>query len=72
MATEIDLLKQDIPRLERKFGANNPFVELLKAQLTFLQNQAEQKPRVEQYHPELVKSKISPIRKRNDASNKQL
>jgi hypothetical protein len=48
MITEIDLLKEEIPRLEIKFGRTNAFVELLKAQLAFLQNQTKQplkKPR---------------------------
>lgn len=39
MTTEIELLREDIPRLEKKFGRDNPFVQLLKAQLAFLQNQ---------------------------------
>jgi hypothetical protein len=43
MITEIDLLRKDIPRLEKKFGSANVFVELLKKQLTFLQNQKKQK-----------------------------
>lgn len=41
MISEIDLLKKEIPRLELKFGRANAFVELLKAQLAFLQNQAK-------------------------------
>jgi hypothetical protein len=41
---EIDLLKKDIPRLEKKFGSHNAFVELLKKQLAFLQNQRKQMP----------------------------
>lgn len=48
MISEIDLLKEEIPRLEIKFGRTNTFVELLKAQLVFLQNQTKQplkKPR---------------------------
>ena len=44
MVSEIDLLREDIPRLEMKFGANNPFVEVLKTQLASLQNQAKQQP----------------------------
>ena len=27
--SEIDLLRKEIPKLEQKFGANNPFVEVL-------------------------------------------
>lgn len=41
MITEIDLLKEEIPRLEIKFGRTNAFVELLKAQLAFLQHQTK-------------------------------
>jgi len=33
MISEIDLLRKDIPRLEKTFGASNPFVKVLKAQL---------------------------------------
>jgi hypothetical protein len=36
MISEIDLLQEDIPRLERKFGAPDPFVEVLKAHLKSL------------------------------------
>ncbi len=42
MITEIDLLRKDIPRLEKKFGRDNPFVKLLKKQLSFLQNKKKQ------------------------------
>lgn len=41
MITEIDLLEKEIPRLELKFGRTNAFVELLKAQLAYLQKQAK-------------------------------
>lgn len=41
MISEIDLLKKEIPRLERKFGRANAFVELLKSHLVFLQNQTK-------------------------------
>lgn len=50
MISEIDLLLEDIPRLEEKFGANNLFVEVLKAQLAALQNPAEQKRQIDQRH----------------------
>jgi hypothetical protein len=42
MVTEIDLLKEEIPRLELKFGRGNPFVKMLKAQLDALQNRPGQ------------------------------
>ena len=41
MVSEIDLLTADIPRLEQKFGAGDPFVEVLKAQLALLLNEKE-------------------------------
>lgn len=43
MIKEIDLLEKEIPRLELKFGKANAFVELLKAQLAYLQKQALQR-----------------------------
>jgi hypothetical protein len=50
MVSEIDLLKGDIPRLEKKFGVNNSFVKVLKAQLASLQNQMRQQPERDRYH----------------------
>ncbi len=50
MITEIDLLKEEIPRLEMKFGRTNAFVELLRAQLAFLQNQTKHNPQKKPYH----------------------
>jgi hypothetical protein len=50
MITEIDLLKEEIPRLELKFGKTNAFVELLKAHLAFLQNQTKPVPQNTQFH----------------------
>ncbi|MEQ1636014.1 MAG: hypothetical protein ABL903_04930 [Methylococcales bacterium] len=44
MISEIDLLKEDIPNLEQRFGVNNLFVEVLKAQLASLQNPKEPIP----------------------------
>ena len=63
MVSEIDLLREDIPRLEKKFGVDNPFVEVLKAQLASLQNQTEQQPQREQHHLGVVNFKRSQIRK---------
>jgi len=54
MISEIDLLKKDIPRLERKFGVDNPFVEVLKAQLASLLNQTEQQAKREQFNSNRV------------------
>jgi hypothetical protein len=61
MVTEIDLLREDIPRLERKFGACNPFVELLKAQLEFLQNQTEIQAQEDSFHLKFEKNNRSQI-----------
>jgi hypothetical protein len=72
MISEIDLLKKDIPRLEQKFGAKNPFVEVLKAQLAFLQNQRKQQPQKGLYHRWLVKINRFHIQKRNESSDNQL
>jgi hypothetical protein len=68
MISEIDLLREDIPRLEQKFGANNPFVGVLKAQLALLQNERRQQPQREQYHQWFVNFKRFQIRKRNESS----
>jgi hypothetical protein len=57
MISEIDLLREDIPRLERKFGAGDPFVVVLKAQLALLQNERRQQPRKGRYHRWLEKFK---------------
>ncbi len=50
MISEIDLLREDLPRLEMKFGADNPFVEVLKAELASLQNQTQQQPQKRHSH----------------------
>jgi hypothetical protein len=72
MVSEIDLLRADIPRLEQKFGAGNPFVEVLKAQLALLQNERKQQPRRGRYHRWFVNFKRFQIRKRNESSGNQL
>jgi hypothetical protein len=64
MVSEIDLLRADIPSLEQKFGADNPFVGVLKAQLAWLQNEKRQQPRRGRYHRWLVNFKRSQVRKR--------
>jgi hypothetical protein len=69
MITEIDLLREDIPRLEKKFGRDNPFVELLRAQLDFLQNQTVHQPLREQRHMGVVNFIKSRIQKRKKASS---
>jgi hypothetical protein len=68
MISEIDLLRTDIPRLEQKFGAGDPFVGVLKAQLALLQNERRQQPRRDRYHRWLVKFKRFKIQKRMDRS----
>jgi len=72
MVSEIDLLKGDIPRLEKKFGVNNPFVKVLKAQLASLQNKMRQQPERELYHLGFVNYKRFQIRKRNEIPDNQL
>jgi hypothetical protein len=74
MASEIDLLKEDIPipRLEKKFGVDNPFVEVLKAQLASLQNQRKLQPQRGWYHRGFVNFKRFQIRKRNESFDIQL
>ena len=69
MISEIDLLREDIPRLEQKFGARNPFVGVLKAQLALLQNQRKQQPQKGLYHRWLVNFKRFQIQKRNESSD---
>jgi hypothetical protein len=72
MVSEIDLLREDIPRLEKKFGVDNPFVDVLKAHLASLQNQTEQQPQRGRYHRRFVNFKRSQIRKRNESSDKAI
>jgi len=72
MVSEIDLLRKDIPRLEKKFGVDNPFVEVLKAQLASLQNQTGQQSQRERRHLRFVNFKRFQHRKRNESSDSQL
>ena len=73
MISEIDLLKADIPRLEQKFGAGNPFVGVLKVQLALLLNERKQQPHEGgRYHRWLVNFKRLQIRKRNESSDNSL
>jgi len=72
MISEIDLLREDIPRLEKKFGAGNPFVEVLKAQLALLQNQRKQQLQRVRHHRGLVNFKRFQIRKKKECSDNQL
>jgi hypothetical protein len=64
MISEIVLLRDDIPRLEKTFGVDNPFVVVLKAQLASLQNKTEQQPQRRLYHMGVVNVKMSQIWKR--------
>ena len=72
MVSEIDLLRKDIPRLEKKFGMDNPFVEVLKAQLASLQNQTGKQSQKERHHLRFVNFKRFQLRKRNESSDNQL
>ncbi len=71
MISEINLLKEDIPRLEKKFGVDNPFVKVLKAQLVLLQNQTEQLPQRRRNHLRYVNYKRFQIWKKNESSDNQ-
>ena len=72
MVSEIDLLREDIPRLEKKFGVDNPFVGVLRAHLVLLQNQTKQKPQRGHYHLRYVNFKRFQRLKRNEnPDNKQ-
>ena len=72
MTSEIDLLQEDIPRLERKFGVDNLFVEVLKAQLTLSQNKREQQRQRDWYHRRLVNLKRFQIRRENESTDQQM
>jgi hypothetical protein len=72
MISEIDLLKNDIPRLEQKFGVDNPFVEVLKAQLASLQNQLKQKLNRGRYHRRFANFRRFQIRNGDVSSDNQL
>jgi hypothetical protein len=63
MVSEIDLLREDIPRLEKTFGVSNPFVKVLKAQLASLQNQTGQQSQWERHHLRFVNFKRFQLRK---------
>ena len=43
LKTQLELIKEQIPALEKKFGAENPYVKGLKQQLVGLQRRAERK-----------------------------
>jgi len=68
MISELDLLRQDIPRLEQKFGAGDLFVGVLKAQLALLQQQKRQQPKNRRYHRWLVNFKRLQADKRNGST----
>ena len=72
MISEIDLLREDIPRLERKFGVDNLFVEVLKAQLTLLQNKREQQRQKDWCHLRFVNFKRFQIRRKNEGKDLQM
>lgn len=69
MISEIDLLRDDIPRLEQKFGRGNPFVEVLKAHLTTLQNTQGLPPEARPY-PGITHFKRPQRKKRHSALKK--
>jgi len=72
MISELDLLRDDIPRLEKTFGADNPFVEVLKAHLDTLQHNKAQQTLRELSHSKFVNFKRLQIQKRNESSSNRL
>ena len=72
MISEIDLLKENLPRLKMRFGVDDPFVEVLKAQLASLQNQTEHQRKNEQYRWGVVNFIRSQIWKINKSSDNRL
>ncbi|WP_374089683.1 hypothetical protein [Methylomicrobium lacus] len=72
MISEIDLLRDDIPRLEKKFGAGDPFVQVLKAHLAALQNKQEQLPQRKKSHRGFINFKKSQIQKSNEIPNSRM
>ena len=68
MISEIDLLREDIPRLEKTFGINNAFVKVLKAQLVMLQNQIKQMPK-RRRHLGIARFKKLQIQKKRENSD---
>ncbi len=72
MISEIDLLRKDIPRLERKFGVDNLFVEVLKAQLMLLQNKKEQQRQKDWYHRRFVNFKQFQILRKIEGKDLQM
>ncbi len=70
MISEIDLLRKDIPRLEKTFGINNAFVKVLKAQLALLQNQMKQMPKLRR-HLSLVNFKKLQAQKKLENAGSQ-
>ena len=72
MISEIDLLQEDIPRLERKFGVDNLFVEVLKAQLTLSQNKRKQQRQKDWYHRRFVNFKQFQIPRKNEGKDLQM
>jgi hypothetical protein len=72
MVSEIDLLREEIPRLEKRFGVDNPFVVVLKAQLASLQNKTKQQLQRGRYHRGFINFKKFQNRKRNESSDNQM
>jgi len=69
MISEIDLLRKDIPRLEKTFGINNAFVKVLKAQLGLLQNQMKQMPKLRRHLSLVNFKKLQAQKKLEHADN---
>ena len=50
MPSQIEMLKEKIPRLEAKHGPDNPYVKGLKQQLVGLERQADRQAEREAFH----------------------
>jgi len=72
MISEIDLLRDDIPRLEKKFGPGDPFVQVLKAHLAALQNKQQQLLQRKKSHLGFVNFRKSQIQKSHETPNNRM
>jgi len=72
MISEIDLLRDDIPRLEKKFGRGDPFVQVLKAHLAALQHKQQLLPTMKKSHLGFVNFKKSQIQESNETPNNRM
>jgi len=72
MISEIDLLRDDIPRLEKKFGRSDPFVQVLKAHLAALQQKQGPLPPRKKSHRGFAYFKKSQTQKSSETPNNRM